>query len=84
METSSGSGGLRLLWQIAQNSTPITILVLVLLFGLQTNYLLKQQDRERESKSELVRLLLAEQAAHLALAMRCARIDGVPREEGKH
>ena len=75
---TNGNGWIKNVWQIAQHATPITVMILVVLFTMQTRYLLKEQELERGRKEELIRLLLAEQAAHVALALRCARNHGSP------
>ena len=71
-------GWLGTLMPLLERSTPITMLLLLLLGAGVVWHLLGQITTERTRVERLAQWLLDEKAAHLALALKCGQRDHTP------
>lgn len=64
-------GWLRVLLDITERATPITLLLILLLGGLFAHYMLRELQRAREMNLSLWQHRLEAEKAYYALALRC-------------
>lgn len=72
---------LRVLLEITERATPITLLLILLIGGLTSHYFLRELQRTRQINAALWQQLMASEKAQVALAWRCAQGETRPSHE---
>lgn len=69
---------IRVLLEITERATPITLLLILLIGGLTSHYFLRELQRTREMNMSLWQQRLEAEKAYYALALRCYQPGEAP------